>query len=258
MKRLLKAIFLILIFSFASCETKEDEDLKEIKKETTHFIDIMDWQAISMIEPIVFSHPITDKKIQANLQVTNDSNYLYMLLKVKNETYYLGKNDSGEWADIRIRLIFDEDNDKEFKHLSEDCISILLRDFQIQNTDVMSVPAAQGDGYFDSTSMSWSYEKEVEWEIENISDQRFNGGRYAKEVFFWASDDLINGNNLDFIVEFKIPINSIDPYDLQSQIGDSIGFAILYGNGYDGYATYPEMEISPYYSPDEFYEYHLK
>jgi len=261
---MIKQIILLvsIVISILQCSS-EKNSVSVIDREwrETHFISLKEWEEVEVQKSLTFE--LKDKNIEANLKVTNDSNNLYMLFEIFNDDYFLGANDSGEWADDRLFIEFDDFADKKMNENSEDRLSIFVSDFHESNTNLLPQRASWGDWYFENDSLNWEWSKEADWEQDSLSGKPYEL-QYRKEVFFAHSGSFVNGEIDNYLIEIKIPFNSIDPFDLQSNIGDSIGFVIEYGNITDGYDWIPERKfVNPengygYADPKYFYTYNLK
>ncbi|MFB6319393.1 sugar-binding protein [Saccharicrinis sp. FJH54] len=253
---LLLPLFLALLScneDSCNCENDVNETNNTVGWNKTYFLTSDEWESVHVNKNFEFIY--NTKQVSANLKIANDNQNIYILLYIFNDDYYLGKNEEGEWADDRFAIVFDEKGDHIFTELEEDMLTFRTSDFHVQNTNFISPFAANGDWYYENSEKDWEYSKELDWEMNNILDQRSKGGPDAKEIYMSHSMNFINGEEQDFQFEIKIPIASSDPYDLQCSINDSIGISVTMSNGADGIASFPQNSNS--YSPDNYLIYHL-
>lgn len=214
----------------------------------TTFMTQKEWEKAPVQEDIAF--PKRGKTLHGHLSIDNDEDNLYLLLIVYDDDFYLGKDEGGVWADDRLFIVLDEKGDSRFTNGDEDRLSLFVRDFKGKPAH-QTLRASHGDWYYENSEKKWEYSKEVRWEESHRSKVT------AKEVNFFHTGPLEDGAVQDFAFEIKIPINSSDPYDLQSAPGDKINIGITYGNLSDGYSTFPPNS-SPDSDPQNLLSYTLR
>lgn len=156
-----------------------------------------------------FQFVFTSKTLDANVYMMNNEQNLYIALEVFADDYY-----SYSTPDDRLFISFDENNDSQFTDFSEDRLSFFTRN------------GSMTDWYWENASLQWEYSQE-----QNNPDD-------DKEVAFTHSN-MVDGGVGDYFIEVKVPFDCTDPQDLQTQLGESAGFCIKFGNVDDGYRHYP-------------------
>lgn len=210
-----------------------DEDLPS----RSEFLSPSQWEKAYLKEPVQFR--LEGKTLEAHLSITHDPSNLYLLLVVYGDDFYLCKDADGKWAEDRLFIVLDENDDGLFTNGDEDRISVFPSEFDNPDKRHRVLYADQGDWYYESPERGWQRSQEKEWELEHIPDQFYTGGPDVKEVCFFQTGERVDGEVQDYVFEVKIPLNSRDPYDLQALPGSRIGIGIKYGNVRDGYAAFP-------------------
>lgn len=246
---LLVAFLLIPGLSSAKSPTPVSAGLLQ----NTVFLTPQEWEEAPVKEDIEFKQK--DKTLQGELRISNDRDFLYLLLIVRDDDFFLGK-DGDVWADDRLKVVLDKKGGA-LSLKTSDMLSLFVRDFAVKGTNYTSVCAAQGDWYYEDATAGWEYSKELEWEVRTVPDQRFSGGKDMKEVYFFHSGELKNGEVQDFAFEMKLPIRARDPYDLHLTKEDVLYLGIQYGNLRDRYAFFPKG-ASLERSTSNFFRYKLQ
>ena len=247
-------ILLAILLPFLATAGRSKKKIdKEFYSRTT-LLKHCKWVDVDVQEKISFNRS-GKEALDARLLITNDKLNLYLLLIIYDDDFYHGK-DNGKWADDRLSVVFDENADKEFTDGDEDRISIFTREFAKIGEAHCILKAARGDWYYENKEKKWEYSQEREWEEANIPNQMNSPGPDVKEVNFFYTGELTNGEEQNFAFEMKIPIDAKDPYDLQSKPGDLIRIGISYGNLRDGYGRFPPG-CNPHESPTGLFRYRL-
>lgn len=247
----ISCVFFFPFFSYATpnSEPASSDGLLQ----NTVFLTPQEWAAAPLKEDVEFK--MKGKTLPGQLCLSNDRDFLYLLLIIRGDDFFLGK-DGDDWADDRLWVVLDKKGGALGPETS-DMLSLSVRDFAIKGTNYAPVCAAQGDWYYEDTKKGWEYSKELDWEVKTVPDQRFSGGKDMKEVYFFHTGELKNGEKQDFAFEIKMPIRARDPYDLHLTKEDVLYLGVVYGNMRDGYAPFPQGS-SPQRSTSGFLRYKLQ